>query len=93
MARKRGAIVATVKLEQPIQNGADIYEEINFEKPKLFHIKALDSIDGATAKFEELVSQIGAVPYAVAEELSLIDMANINEALAPFLVSTRLPLH
>ena len=72
---------AIIKLVEPIEaNGETIYE-LTMQRPKVKHLKIVDTVSGDVEMAIMLVSKLCNVPPSSVEELDAEDMAACSELL------------
>lgn len=75
----------TIKLQEPIQHGAETIHELHVRKPKAKDMRGLPIQMTKTDDMLTLLGRVSGRPPSVIDELSLPDMAACMEALTDFL--------
>jgi hypothetical protein len=72
------------KLEYPIQVGSESVSEIELSRPKIKHLKKLDSIVGEIAKICKMIELCSGLLPPIVDEIDVKDIVELGKILDSF---------
>ncbi len=75
----------TIQLSNPISAHGQQVTELQLDRPKVKHLKAMDRVEGQIGKTAVLIEKLANIPASSVDEISTHDLVKIGEALSDFL--------
>jgi len=75
----------TIQLKYPVTVGDEIIESITLQRPKVKHMKLMDSVDGEIEKAVVLIAALSGQSAAVVSNIDASDFTTLSTVLGDFL--------
>lgn len=73
------------ELSEPIQAHGETITKLTLARPKVKHLKVVDSVEGDIEKSIALIAELSGLPPSSVEEIDGVDFAKLSETLGKYL--------